>query len=123
MQREKSWKKITKTGIEIKNHWQHLADKYELNISQWGIPALTGFTIKSKHALAYKTLITQEMLSKGYLAGNCVYVCTEHSSEILEGYYEALDKVFSLIKDCEDGQDVNKLLNGKICHSGFKRLT
>ena len=123
MEREKSWKKITETGGEIKNRWQQLADKYELKISHWGIPALTGFTIESKNALAYKTLVTQEMLSKGYLAGNCVYVCTEHSSEILEGYFEGLDKVFSLINECENGRNVHELLNDGICHSGFKRLT
>ena len=123
MEREKSWKKITETGGEIRNRWQQLADKHELKISHWGIPALTGFTIESKHALAYKTLVTQEMLSKGYLAGNCVYVCTEHSSEILEGYFEGLDKVFSLINECENGRNVHDLLNDGICHSGFKRLT
>ena len=123
MEREKSWKKITETGGEIKNRWQQLADNHELKISHWGIPALTGFTIESKHALAYKTLVTQEMLSKGYLAGNCVYVCTEHSSEILEGYFEGLDKVFSLINECENGRNVHELLNDGICHSGFKRLT
>ena len=123
MEREKSWKKITEIGGEIRNRWQQLADKHELKISHWGIPALTGFTIESKHALAYKTLVTQEMLSKGYLAGNCVYVCTEHSSEILEGYFEGLDKVFSLINECENGRNVNALLNDGICHSGFKRLT
>jgi len=123
MEREKSWKKITETGGEIKNRWQQLADKHELKISHWGIPALTGFTIESNHALAYKTLVTQEMLSKGYLAGNCVYVCTEHSSEILEGYFEGLDKVFSLINECENGRNVHELLNDGICHSGFKRLT
>ena len=123
MEREKSWKKITETGGEIKNRWQQLADNHELKISHWGIPALTGFTIESKNALAYKTLVTQEMLSKGYLAGNCVYVCTEHSSEILEGYFEGLDKVFSLINECENGRNVHELLNDGICHSGFKRLT
>jgi len=123
MEREKSWKKITEIGGEIRNRWQQLADKHELKISHWGIPALTGFTIESKHALAYKTLVTQEMLSKGYLAGNCVYVCTEHSSEILEGYFEGLDKVFSLINECENGRNVHELLNDGICHSGFKRLT
>ena len=123
MEREKSWKKITETGGEIKNRWQQLADNHELKISHWGIPALTGFTIESKNALAYKTLVTQEMLSKGYLAGNCVYVCTEHSPEILEGYFEGLDKVFSLINECENGRNVHELLNDGICHSGFKRLT
>jgi glutamate-1-semialdehyde 2,1-aminomutase len=122
MNREKSWNTITKTGIEIRDRWQKLADNYELKIFHWGLPALAGFTIESKNALAYKTLITQEMLSKGYLAGNSIYVCTEHTHEIIDGYFEALDKVFSLINECEKGRDVKKLLKSDICHSGFKRL-
>ena len=44
-----------------------------------GLPALTGFSFNGPRALAYKTLITQEMLAKGYLAGTSVYVCTEHT--------------------------------------------
>ena len=122
MKREKSWEKITKIGNNIKKKWQELADKYELKIVQRGLPALASFTIDSKNMSAYKTLITQELLSNGYLASNTVYVCTEHTDKILEKYFEALEKVFALIADCENGYDVNKLLKSEICHDSFKRL-
>jgi glutamate-1-semialdehyde 2,1-aminomutase len=62
------------------------------------------------------------MLSKGYLAGNSVYVSTEHTSEVISGYFSALDPIFALIKECEEGRDVLQLLKGPICHSGFRRL-
>ena len=122
MEREESWKKITNTGLKIRDRWQKLADHHELEILHSGIPALAGFTIKSNNSLAYKTLITQEMLSKGYLAADKVYVCTKHTPEILEGYFEVLNDVFKLIKDCENGRDIKSLLKGKICHDTFKRL-
>jgi glutamate-1-semialdehyde 2,1-aminomutase len=122
MERIRSWEKITQTGLTIRARWQHLADKHRLEIDHWGLPALTGFTFKSANALAYKTLITQEMLAKGYLAGNSVYVSTEHTADVLDGYFDALDPVFSLIKECEEGRDVNGFLKGPVCHSGFKRL-
>jgi glutamate-1-semialdehyde 2,1-aminomutase len=122
MDRLQSWEVITETGLQIRQCWQQLADKHGLQIDHWGIPALTGFTFKSPRALAYKTLITQEMLAKGYLAGNCVYACTEHTSEILDGFFEALDPIFGLVKECEEGRDVSGLLNGPVCHGGFKRL-
>ena len=102
--------------------WQQLADQHQLEIEHWGIPALTGYSFQSEQNLAYKTLITQEMLAKGYLAGNSVYVSTEHVPEVLDGYFNALDPIFALIKECEDGRDVMALLNGPICHAGFKRL-
>lgn len=122
MERVQSWDTITHTGLEIRNGWQCLADKHGLDIEHWGLPALTGFTFRSPHALAYKTLITQEMLSKGYLAGNSVYVCTEHTPEVLLGFFDALDPVFGLIKECENGRDVMSLLKGPVCHGGFRRL-
>lgn len=122
MERVKSWDTITQIGLNIRQGWQKLADKHGLKIDHWGLPALTGFTFQSPNALAYKTLITQEMLGKGYLAGNSVYVCTEHTPEVVAGFFEALDPVFALIKECEEGRDVMSLLKGPVCHGGFKRL-
>ena len=79
MDKEKSWEKITSMGEEINKEWIKLSQEYELPITISGLAALTTFTFKSKNALAYKTLITQEMLKKGYLAATAVYVCTAHT--------------------------------------------
>jgi glutamate-1-semialdehyde 2,1-aminomutase len=122
MEREKSWETVTHIGLYIRHRWQQLADYHGLTLLHWGLPALTGFTIQGPNALAYKTLITQEMLARGYLAGNSVYVCTEHKPEILEGYFAAIEPIFALIRQCEEGRDVATLLRGPICHGGFKRL-
>jgi glutamate-1-semialdehyde 2,1-aminomutase len=122
MQRVRSWERITHTGEGIFAGWQRLAQKHGLAITTSGLPALAAFTIDSPQALAYKTLITQEMLAKGYLAGTSVYVCTEHTPEVVEAYFAALDPVFRLIRECEDGRDVMGLLKGPVCHAGFKRL-
>jgi glutamate-1-semialdehyde 2,1-aminomutase len=122
MEREKSWETITQIGSNISNQWKNLADKYDLSINTWGLPALSGYTFNSPNALSYKTLITQEMLKKGYLAANSVYACTEHKQELVDGYFAELDPIFAIIKECEDGLDVNSLLEGPLCHSGFKRL-
>jgi len=62
------------------------------------------------------------MLSKGYLAGNSMYVCTEHTPEVLDSFFETLDPILDLVQECEQGRDVMSLLNGPICHAGFKRL-
>lgn len=122
MERVKSWETITQAGLDIRAGWQQLADKHGLAIDHWGLPALTGYTFKSENALAYKTLISQEMLAKGYLASNSVYVCTEHTQEVIAGYFDALAPLFATIKECEEGRDVMSLLKGPICHGGFKRL-
>ncbi|MCH1913324.1 aminotransferase class III-fold pyridoxal phosphate-dependent enzyme [Leptospira noguchii] len=122
MEKTKSWETITNIGNSIKDRWKRLAEKYALSIDLWGLPALAGFTIQSENSLAYKTLITQEMLEKGFLAGNSVYACTEHTQEIINQYFEYLDPIFQRIRECEDGRDILSLLKGPVCHAGFKRL-
>lgn len=122
MERVKSWEQITQTGETITARWHALAEQHGLSISTSGIPAFTAFSFNSDNALAYKTLITQEMLAKGYLASNTVYACTEHTPEIVDGYFDALEPIFALIRECEDGRDVLGLLKGPVCHAGFKRL-
>lgn len=122
MERVRSWETITKTGLMIRAGWQKLADKHGLKITHWGLPALTGFSFESPRALEYKTLITQDMLAKGYLAGNSVYVCIDHTASLVEQFLAALDPVFGVISECEQGRDVTGLLKGPVCHGGFKRL-
>ena len=122
MEKIKSWEIITSKGDLIRRRWQKLADKYDLSINTFGIAAIPGINFISKNSLAYKTLITQEMLKKGFLASNLVYSCTKHSNKIIEKYFKNLDEVFVLIRDCEDGKDIEDLLEGPVCHSGFERL-
>ncbi len=122
MKRVKSWETITQIGSNVSSKWQDLADKHNLSINTWGLSALSGYTFNSPDALSYKTLITQEMLKKGYLATNSVYACIEHTQDLVNGYFSELDPIFAIIKECEDGRDVKSLLEGPLCHNGFKRL-
>jgi glutamate-1-semialdehyde 2,1-aminomutase len=122
MESIRSWETITATGLRIKQLWQQIADRQGVAIEQWGIPALSGFNFQGANAAAYKTLVTQEMLKQGYLAANSIYVCIDHTAEVVDRYMQALDGVFALIRQCEDGRDVHALLQGPVCHTGFKRL-
>ena len=122
MEREKSWLKITEIGKHIGKRWQALAKKFGLPIEVSGIPALVNFNIPVDNWLKYKTLITQEMLKKGFLASNTLYVCTEHTSPIIDKYFEDLESVFHTIQECEEGRNIDDILDGPVCHSGFKRL-
>ena len=122
MEREKSWERITETGTGIMARWQTLAHKHGLKINVAGLPSIASFGVDSPNALAYKTLITQEMLGKGYLSSNLIFSSLAHTPDVVDGYFNALDPIFSLIKECEQGRDVMSLLKGPICHAGFKRL-
>ncbi len=119
----KSWETITTKGKKVQEGWKTLALRNGIEIDVAGIPALSTYSFKSEHALAYKTLVTQEMLKKNILASTNFYASIAHEDEFIDRYFEELDKVFSIIRKCENQElKIESLLEGPICHSGFKRL-
>ncbi|MDW8849277.1 aminotransferase class III-fold pyridoxal phosphate-dependent enzyme [Flavobacterium sp. MMLR14_040] len=123
MERVKSWESITQIGTKMREGWQKLADTHGLSITISGIPALSTYGFNSSDAMAYKTLIAQEMLDKGFLASTNFYASTAHNDDNLELYFTALDEVYHQIANCENGNlQIENLLKGPICHGGFKRL-
>jgi glutamate-1-semialdehyde 2,1-aminomutase len=122
MENIQSWKIITDIGKSIREKLKDLAFANDLDITFSGIPALTTFSFNSDNDLEYKTFITQEMLKKNFLATNAIYTCINHTPSVIDDFILALDPIFKDIKECENGKDVKKLLEGPTCHSGFKRL-
>ena len=119
----RSWEIITNIGNQMREGWKKLADNYKLNISVFGLPALSSYSFVSDNALEYKTFITQEMLKKGYLASTNFYASIAHNSENLNDYFEALNDIYFKISECEkENIRIYDLLDGPVCHSGFKRL-
>ena len=84
MERVKSWEIITETGNKMRKGWQKLADAHNLEISIAGIPSLSTYSFNYPDALAYKTLIAQEMLKKGFLASTNFYASTAHNDDNLD---------------------------------------
>ena len=123
MEAIKSWDLITSIGNKIRDGWQQLSDANGLKITISGIPSLSTYCFNSSRSLEYKTFITQEMLKKGFLASTNFYASISHSDEFIKLYLDLLSDVFSVISDCENEKNnIEKLLNGPVCHSGFKRL-
>jgi glutamate-1-semialdehyde aminotransferase len=123
MKEIESWKIITKKGEKMRAGWLKLAEENNLQIAISGIPALSTYVFKSKHAIAYKTFITQEMLKKGFLASTNFYASITHTEEYFDNYFNALNKIYHVIDKCEQGIiNINSLLEGPVCHVGFQRL-
>ena len=118
----KSWKIITKIGSKIKKRWSEIFDFYNLDVSIRGIPGLSNFIFNSTNHQNYKTLITQEMIKKNFLASNAVYPCINHSDSILEKYFDNLEKAVKIIRICENGADIRRYLKTDISKKDFKRF-
>jgi len=114
---------LDKIGGLIGKRWSELAKKHSLNFSILPPNALVTFSIDYENSLEIKTLYTQEMLKRGYLASTSVYVSYTHTEEIVNKYMKDVDEVFGIIKKAIDDNSVKKLLEGPVAHSGFQRLT
>jgi len=123
MRRDKTWEIITEKGLKVRNGWTRISKKYNIPITCSAIPAVSSYKINLKNHLKYKTLITQELLKKGFLASTHFYACTEHKDEFIDSYLNELDNIFNVISKCEKGEtNIDSLLDGPVCHSGFMRL-
>lgn len=126
MERIKSWDIITAKGNKMRDGWNKVANDNNLKINISGIPSLSFYNIEtnvSDDFLKYKTFITQEMLKNGFLASNNFYASIAHSDLDMDNYLEKLNPIFKIIKKCEDGfLKIDSLLEGPVCHAGFKRL-
>ena len=78
--------------------------------------------IHEENPLLIKTIFTQEMLRKGFLAATAIYMSSAHTKAIIDNFLGAAEKVFSKISRTLKDKTVEKMLEGPVCHSGFKRV-
>ena len=115
MKKNKTWKKITKIGKEIKRKWLQISTKHNIAIKISGIDALPKFEFCSEKNEELKNFVCSELLDKGFLTKNVIYVSIAHSKKILDQYFSHLDKIFFKIKK-------NKYNNKLKSKTDFKRF-
>ena len=123
MERDKTWDYISAMGCYLKSGIEKISQELSIPIAFSGIPALAGYSFAGENALKYKTLISQELLKKGYLASTVTYISVAHTKPIVDLYLNELRPVFQTIKGCEDGTlFIDEILHGPVCHNTFSRL-
>lgn len=123
MLKEKVPEHLARQGKIVQNAWKNVADKYCLKIHVEGIYPLGHFNFEYEKPLILKTLFTQLMLEKGFLATNAYYASYAHKEHHVKKYINAVDDSFSFIKKAINEGNPGKYLKGPECHAGFKRLT
>ncbi len=117
------WKHVAKIGGSVQKLWLAQAARHSLPVTVPGTyPCLAHFSIDHPEANALKTLFTQWMLERGYLAGTAIYPTLAHTEEIVDAYGEAVDEVFALLADVLEHDTIDAALKGPPAHQGFQRL-
>lgn len=115
--------RLIATGQGVKTAWREAADHTGLDIHIGGLDPLAHLGFTGDTAAAQRTLFTQEMLDRGFLAGGAFYAMAAHTPEDVADYADACREVFGLIASAVATGSVEGRLRGPVAHSGFKRLT
>lgn len=108
-------------GTYLKTGLINAAKKANLPLTMFGIDSVLILGFEGE-ALTIKTIFTQEMLKRGFLASNVIYVSIAHQKEIADKYLENAAEVFQQIGKALSNNDLQSLLDGEVSHSGFQRL-
>lgn len=115
---------VASVGARVQELWTDLARQHGLPVTVSGYPCLACLRFEHDQADALRTLFTQLMLERGFLAGIKFYPTLAHTSDVVEQYGGAIASVFKEIAQllAKPG-DVIERLKSPVAHSGFRRLT
>jgi len=122
MKKYKVAKHVVLMGKKVQEGWATIAKRYAISIHIDGIYPLSHFSFDGDGDLSCKTLFTQLMLEKGYLAATTFYSTFAHTPEIIAHYLKTVNSVFGIIHQAIEQGTVKQWLKGPLAHAGFKRL-
>ena len=123
MKKIHSWMRIKEAGRLIRTGWSKLSKKYNFEVSFSGLYALTNLEIKNENWNLINTLITQEMLRKGFLFSNSIYTSISHNKKNIDLYLNCLDAIFAKIAPfMHDKKYLIKNLKGPLPKKPFNRM-
>lgn len=121
---EKDYKHIWRLGDELSCGLRDIAVELDVSIDFAGSAPRHNLTFDStrhKDAAGMKDLFYQEMVRRGILFGNVVYVTFAHTPDDIEHTLEAARESMSVVKEHQD--DIDNVLLGKRSVSIFRKNT
>ncbi|MDB3903046.1 aminotransferase class III-fold pyridoxal phosphate-dependent enzyme [Amylibacter sp.] len=121
-EKEKTWEDVSLKGAFLKKNWQQISKDVNLEIEISGLDPLAAFKFKQNESNKLKTIFTQKMLAKGYLATNSVYLSSAHDQASIDEYLKTFQSVFKEIAEIIESGNIDESLIGPEAHTGFARL-
>jgi glutamate-1-semialdehyde 2,1-aminomutase len=110
-------------GTTVKDIWRRAAATAGLAVRvSGGFPCMAHLHFEHPDAQAVRTLYTQEMLARGFLAGPGFYPTLAHTEREMRLFETAVGAVFAELAAAVRTESVTQRLRGPVAHSGFRRL-
>ena len=122
MEAEDAPARINEIGLRVKDLWESIGREVGLNVITAGVPSIGTYSIEGFDPIVAKTYVTQEMLKRGFIAGNALYASIEHTDEILDRYRSNMLEVFRSISNSGGTDELKGRLDNGPAQSGFQRL-
>lgn len=115
--------RLIQAGAKVQEIWRDASERAGLAVTVSGFPPLAHFHIETPDPQAARTLFTQLMLERGFLATNAFYANYAHSDADIQSYGEAVNASFLELAQAIAAGTVPQALKGPVAHTGFYRLT
>lgn len=114
---------VARVGMRAHEFWRQAGERYGLPVvTGQNYPCLAGFKIDHPAWDELRTLYSQCMLARGFLAGATLNGTHGHTDAIMDRYGEAISEVFRELAAALATNSVRARLQGPVAHSGFRRL-
>ena len=113
---------LIEVGNLVQGVWRKAAAETGVTIDISGIPPLSRFVFRHPNPQPIRTLFTQEMLDRGYLASNAFYATFAHQPQHVAAYGDAVNESFRILRNAIETGTVLQRLRGPVAHAGFQRL-
>ncbi len=114
---------LVRIGERVLAGWRDAGKSAGLAVETSGIAPLGHVEFKAPNPRQLRTLFTQLMLDRGYLAKDAFYAMYAHTDAHVDGYIAACADVFGILAQALKTDSVEKLMRGPTAHAGFQRLT
>lgn len=114
---------LAKIGGLVTDGWQGLGRKHSLPVVTPGRPEMALLVFDHPEAAALTTLMTSQMLRRGFLAAGGFNATLAHEPRHVSAYLTALDEVFRELAEAIDNNDIERRIGGPVKHTHFARLT
>lgn len=114
---------LIRMGGRVQDAWKAAAAEHGLAVHVSGIEPLGHLAFEGPDRQAVRTLFTQLMLGRGFLATGAFYATYAHSDAHLNAYSAAVRETFGELATAIQKGTVMSSLEGPVAHAGFARLT
>lgn len=113
---------VGRIGAMVRDGLHTIAQSQKIPLAISGYPAQTYLGLTHPQADALMTLFIARMLEHGFLAGSAFYPTLAHDVHAVQSFLAAAEPVLGEIGQAIQKDDVLQRIDGKVRHSGFRRL-